>query len=189
MRGIVAGSVLRRLVGKTLAAQFGDAVQAATAPYQFALGTRAGTDALALTLRVLSDARNTRLTDLAVAAGVDKASALRLLDTLAAEGFIERDPDTKAFTLGPEWLALRAASVRRIDPRASVRPALSVATFVPLGRDGLPHQRIWPADGISNPANSLSKVLLPQPEGPSSETNSPGLIASLTRSSATVPLG
>lgn len=75
-------------------------------------------------LRVLSDARNTRLTDLAMAAGVDKASALRLLDTLAAEGFIERDPDTKAFTLGPEWLALRAASVRRIDPRASVRPAL-----------------------------------------------------------------
>lgn len=75
-------------------------------------------------LRALSDARNTRLTDLAGAAGVDKASALRLLDTLATEGFIERDPDTKAFTLGPEWLALRAASVRRIDPRAIVRPAL-----------------------------------------------------------------
>ncbi|MGT2453115.1 IclR family transcriptional regulator [Cupriavidus basilensis] len=75
-------------------------------------------------LRALSDARNTRLTDLAVAAGVDKASALRLLDTLAAEGFIARDADTKAFSLGPEWLALRAASVRRIDPRASVRPAL-----------------------------------------------------------------
>ncbi|MGO4325796.1 IclR family transcriptional regulator [Cupriavidus sp. 2TAF22] len=75
-------------------------------------------------LRALSDPRNTRLTDLAGAAGVDKASALRLLDTLAAEGFIARDADTKAFSLGPEWLALRATSVRRIDPRSAVRPAL-----------------------------------------------------------------
>ncbi|WP_454727469.1 MULTISPECIES: IclR family transcriptional regulator [Cupriavidus] len=75
-------------------------------------------------LRALSDPRHTRLTDLAAATGVDKASALRLLDTLAAEGFVARDADTKAFSLGPEWLALRAASVRRIDPRAAVRPAL-----------------------------------------------------------------
>ncbi|MGT2491214.1 helix-turn-helix domain-containing protein [Cupriavidus basilensis] len=69
-------------------------------------------------LRALCRMRAIRacLTDLAVAAGVDKASALRLLDTLAAEGFIARDADTKAFSLGPEWLALRAASVRRTRP-------------------------------------------------------------------------
>ncbi|AOZ02158.1 IclR family transcriptional regulator [Cupriavidus sp. USMAHM13] len=75
-------------------------------------------------LRALSDARNTRLTDLAGAAGVDKASALRLLETLAAEGLVQRDPDTKAFSPGTEWLALRAAALHRIDPRALARPAL-----------------------------------------------------------------
>lgn len=75
-------------------------------------------------LRALSDPRNTRLTDLALAAGVDKASALRLLDTLASEGLVERDPDTKAFTPGTEWLVLRAAAIRGVDPRPLVRPAL-----------------------------------------------------------------
>ena len=49
VRGIVVGSVLQRLIGRTLAAQFGDVVQEATAPFQLALRTRAGADALALT--------------------------------------------------------------------------------------------------------------------------------------------
>jgi len=75
-------------------------------------------------LRALSDGSNTRLTDLATAAGVDKASALRLLETLVAEGLAQRDPDTKAFSPGPEWLALRAAALHRIDPRTLARPAL-----------------------------------------------------------------
>jgi DNA-binding IclR family transcriptional regulator len=75
-------------------------------------------------LRALSDPRNTRLTDLALAAGVDKASALRLLDTLTSEGLVARDPDTKAFAPGTEWLVLRAAAIRGVDPRPLVRPAL-----------------------------------------------------------------
>ncbi|SPD67120.1 Transcriptional regulator, IclR family (plasmid) [Cupriavidus taiwanensis] len=75
-------------------------------------------------LRALTDARNSRLTDLALAAGVDKASALRLLDTLAAEGMVQRDPSTKAFAPGREWLALHAAALQRTDLRPLVRPAL-----------------------------------------------------------------
>ncbi|WP_439687726.1 IclR family transcriptional regulator [Cupriavidus oxalaticus] len=75
-------------------------------------------------LRALTDARNSRLTDLALAAGVDKASALRLLETLAAEGLVARDPATKAFTPGREWLALHAATLARTDLRPLVRPAL-----------------------------------------------------------------
>nr|WP_315593945.1 helix-turn-helix domain-containing protein [uncultured Cupriavidus sp.] len=75
-------------------------------------------------LRALSDTRNARLTDLANAAHVDKASALRLLETLMAEGMVERDPETKAFAPGREWLALQAASQRRLDMRPLVRPAL-----------------------------------------------------------------
>ena len=37
VRGIVAGDVIRRLVARTMAQQLGDAVEAATSPYQHAL--------------------------------------------------------------------------------------------------------------------------------------------------------
>ena len=55
VRGIVAGSVMRRLACRAVALQFGDRFLESTAPYQFALQTRAGTDALAHILRVLTD--------------------------------------------------------------------------------------------------------------------------------------
>lgn len=97
-------------------------------------------------MRVLSDQRNTRLTDLAGAAGIDKASALRLLDTLVAEGFAVRDGSSKVYTVGPEWLVLRATGVHRIDLRTVVRPALirlaqtcedSVILSVPSGQESV----------------------------------------------------
>ena len=55
VRGIVAGSVLRRLVCKAIARQFAAKVLQATAPFQFALQTRAGTEALAHLLRYFTD--------------------------------------------------------------------------------------------------------------------------------------
>ena len=55
VRGIVAGSVLRRLVCKTVAKQYSDEFMARTAPFQFALQTKAGTDALAHVIRFLTD--------------------------------------------------------------------------------------------------------------------------------------
>ena len=54
-RGIVAGSVFRRLSCKVLAKQFSDDFLEATAPYQFALQTKAGTEALAHALHFLTD--------------------------------------------------------------------------------------------------------------------------------------
>ena len=47
VRGIVVGDVLRRLVARTMAQQLGKAVEAATAPHQHALSTRAGTECVA----------------------------------------------------------------------------------------------------------------------------------------------
>ena len=55
VRGIVAGSVFRRLTCKALAKQFADDFLAATSPFQFALQTRAGTEALAHALQFLTD--------------------------------------------------------------------------------------------------------------------------------------
>ena len=52
--GIVTGSTLRRLVVRTLVQQQRDNVADDCAPYQFALRTRAGTDALALLLHLLT---------------------------------------------------------------------------------------------------------------------------------------
>ena len=44
VRGIVVGDVVRRLVARTVAQQLGPSVEAATAPYQYALSTRAGSE-------------------------------------------------------------------------------------------------------------------------------------------------
>src|SRR5262245_28530214 len=48
---------------------------------------------------------------------------------------------------------------------------------------------ISPSVGISNPASIRNKVVLPQPDGPSSAKNSPSSISKLTLSTAlTLPL-
>ena len=51
VRGIATGTSFRRLVAKTLARQFSDAVEAACAPLQFALSTRAGVDCVGHAVR------------------------------------------------------------------------------------------------------------------------------------------
>ena len=48
VRGIVAGDALRRLIARTIAQQMGEAVKAATAPFQYALSTRAGCECVAM---------------------------------------------------------------------------------------------------------------------------------------------
>ena len=54
VRGIVTGNCFRRLVAKTLAKQLASQIEEATAPFQFALSARAGTDALGHLLRATS---------------------------------------------------------------------------------------------------------------------------------------
>ena len=54
-RGIVVGDTLRRLVARTIAQQLSVAVEAATAPFQYALSTRAGTECVAHALQSLTE--------------------------------------------------------------------------------------------------------------------------------------
>ena len=56
VRGIISGDIFRRLVARTIAQQIGNEVEVATAPYQYALSTRAGTECVAHVLKYLSDA-------------------------------------------------------------------------------------------------------------------------------------
>ena len=55
VRGIVVGDVTRRLVARTIAQQLGRAVETATAPFQYALSTRAGCECIAHTLQGLTE--------------------------------------------------------------------------------------------------------------------------------------
>jgi DNA-binding IclR family transcriptional regulator len=93
-------------------------------------------------LRALSDPRNRRLSQIAMAAEIDKASALRVLTVLVEEGFLRRDPETKEYSYGPESYILSRALQDRRDLADIARPALSrlalnsgdLATL--LGRSG-----------------------------------------------------
>ena len=55
IRALVMGDVFRRLVSRTLAQQFAGAFQSACAPFQYALSTRAGTEALSRALRLTTE--------------------------------------------------------------------------------------------------------------------------------------
>ena len=55
VRGIATGTSFRRLVARTLARQFGKAVEATCAPFQFALSTRAGTDCVGHAIRAVTN--------------------------------------------------------------------------------------------------------------------------------------
>ena len=55
VRGIVAGDVVRRLVSRTIAQQLSAAVETVTAPHQYALSTKAGTECIAHVLQSLTE--------------------------------------------------------------------------------------------------------------------------------------
>ena len=55
IRGIVVGDILRRLVARTISQQITPAVEVATAPFQFALSTRAGTECVSHVLQAMTD--------------------------------------------------------------------------------------------------------------------------------------
>eukprot|EP00973_Karenia_brevis_P079759 11067167-Karenia_brevis.AAC.1 len=53
VRGIVAGAIIRRLGCRAVAQQFSTELLNATEPFQFALSTKAGTEALASAVQLL----------------------------------------------------------------------------------------------------------------------------------------
>ncbi|WP_162501374.1 IclR family transcriptional regulator [Methylobacterium crusticola] len=75
-------------------------------------------------LRALAAPGPRRLSELAAETGLNKVTALRILDTLAQEGFVARAPDGRGWRPGPESLALAAGAGRPDDLRALARPSL-----------------------------------------------------------------
>lgn len=75
-------------------------------------------------LKILSTPQPLRLTDISEASGINKATALRLLDTLIEEGFVARDERKKLYTLGDESATLGIAMHGRNHIRNRARSAL-----------------------------------------------------------------
>jgi DNA-binding IclR family transcriptional regulator len=94
-------------------------------------------------LRTLSAPDPLRLADVSAMTGLNKATALRLLEALAGEGFVERDDATKRYRLGGQALLLGIAMQGRDHVRDRARPwlmrlaALSGDTVLLSTRDGI----------------------------------------------------
>ncbi len=82
------------------------------------------TEKICRILSCLSDRRICKLTDIARFTGLDISSVLRILKDLEKLDFVEREPQTKEYTLGREIYAMHHAMVTRQDIRALARPAL-----------------------------------------------------------------
>ena len=75
-------------------------------------------------LRALSARSPQRLAEISAWTGLNKVTALRILETLIEEGFVEREPEGRGFARGPEFLALAASAGRSHDVRELARPSL-----------------------------------------------------------------
>jgi DNA-binding IclR family transcriptional regulator len=75
-------------------------------------------------LKILSTPLPLRLTDIASGSGVNKATALRLLEEMTDEGFVQRDATSKRYFLGEEAITLGLATQGRDHIRDRARPAL-----------------------------------------------------------------
>jgi IclR family pca regulon transcriptional regulator len=70
------------------------------------------------------DATELVLADVARAAGLDNATAFRLLNTLVMLGYVEKVPDTRRFRLTFKCLDLGFSAIARSDLRSLARPLL-----------------------------------------------------------------
>ena len=65
------------------------------------------------------------LSDLARAAEADKATVLRILNSFAAHGYVEQDPESKKFRLGPAILHLARIRENTVPLTSIIQPVLN----------------------------------------------------------------
>ena len=103
MRGIVSGDVIRRLTARTIAQQLGKVVEAATAPFQYALSTRAGCECVAHTLQALCEINpETTVVSVDGISAYDVVSRRAMLEGLhSVHGGVEALPFVRMFYSSP----------------------------------------------------------------------------------------
>ena len=82
------------------------------------------TQKICAVLRALADHAPAPLRDVAVAAGLNKVTAFRILRTLTAEGFARRPAGTQLYDLGSEIAVLATALSRRVSLRTAASSSL-----------------------------------------------------------------
>ncbi|MDB5797646.1 MAG: IclR family transcriptional regulator, partial [Paucimonas sp.] len=75
-------------------------------------------------LKAMTDPRNARLSDIATYCGMEKSTAMRVLDALMREDMVTRDPASKHYAFGAEIARIGACVQDRIDWRAIGRESL-----------------------------------------------------------------
>lgn len=75
-------------------------------------------------LRSLTAQGPARLSEIADLAGLNRVTALRILDTLVKEGFVERQGEPARYIFGPEIAAMAGAASRTTDLLALAAPGL-----------------------------------------------------------------
>ena len=71
-----------------------------------------------------SDTQTLGVTEIAQALGISKAVVHRILNSLRATGFIEFEPESRRYQLGPTALDVGLAFLRHVDVRELARPVL-----------------------------------------------------------------
>ena len=131
-------------------------------------------------LRATAEDRNANVSSLARAAGLPRATALRMIQTLEQEGFLLRNPGDDRVLLGPELLRLARNTDEQLllrevarpivaDLVASVRETVTLSVVAPDGdldcvdQVDAPHQlrpRSWLGQRFPLHASAGGKVLL-----------------------------
>ncbi|HEY8608382.1 MAG TPA: IclR family transcriptional regulator [Noviherbaspirillum sp.] len=75
-------------------------------------------------LKAMTDPRHSRLTDIAEYCGMEKSTAMRVLDALAREDMVKRDPVSKRYFLGPEMARIGSMAQERFDWRGVAHASL-----------------------------------------------------------------
>lgn len=75
-------------------------------------------------LKAMTDPRHSRLTDIAAYCGMEKSTAMRILDALIREDMVRRDSVSKRYVLGPEMARIGAWAQERFDWSALARDSL-----------------------------------------------------------------
>jgi IclR family acetate operon transcriptional repressor len=73
-------------------------------------------------LRIIADRDSIRIADASREIGVARSTAHRLMQMLQHHGFIQQDPESKAYVAGPELVRIGLAVVRGVDVRSVARP-------------------------------------------------------------------
>ncbi len=87
-------------------------------------GTQAVQRVLSILRAFSEESPKLSLTEISAAAGLNKATAHRMLSVLERENFVYRSPESGAFQLGSEMIVLGARALKAMDVRTAARPEL-----------------------------------------------------------------